>query len=366
MPTDVEKHDDLQHTHSAKPHFWIVTRHSHSVRYLIVAVLLLCMLFGMWMYCHQEEPAPNEHVASSVEISSRLLVPELKIEPEDLPAKEPEIATITEHDDLRDERIKSSIIAHDESSGVADLMGKGKGKDKDADAQRGPQDRNSLFAKSVTDQGVAVSTARSLGGMPYKVLQGKMIEAVLEPRAISDLPGMVCATVQHDVFGMQKRQVLIPWGSRVCGQYSAEMRKGQERLFVVWNMLRRPDGVEVALESGGADQLGTAGMGGAVDTHFAKIFGVSSLLSIINVGSSSMHRGSSREDRYQDYYRDAVTSAAAQTAQQALEPYLSIPPTVVVPPGARIRIYVNRDLDFTAVYQKNGNEMQTSDIMIYE
>ncbi|MBD4195086.1 type VI secretion protein, partial [Xanthomonas citri pv. citri] len=119
------------------------------------------------------------------------------------------------------------------------------------------------------------------------VLQGKLIEAVLEPRAISDLPGMVCATVQRDVYGAQDRNKLIPWGSRVCGVYSAEVRKGQDRLFVIWNTVRRPDGVQVALDSAGADQLGTAGMGGIVDTHFAGIFRTSALLSIIGAGASN-------------------------------------------------------------------------------
>ncbi|KLB46260.1 type VI secretion protein, partial [Xanthomonas euvesicatoria] len=158
------------------------------------------------------------------------------------------------------------------------------------------QDPNSRFARAVSGNGVAVSKANQIDNLPYKVLQGKLIEAVLEPRAISDLPGMVCATVQRDVYGEQDRNKLIPWGSRVCGVYSAEVRKGQDRLFVIWNTVRRPDGVQVALDSAGADQLGTAGMGGIVDTHFAEIFGMSALLSIIGAGASNA--GVSSGDQY--------------------------------------------------------------------
>ncbi|KLD31591.1 type VI secretion protein, partial [Xanthomonas perforans] len=91
--------------------------------------------------------------------------------------------------------------------------------------ERGAQDPNSRFARAVSGNGVAVSKANQIDNLPYKVLQGKLIEAVLEPRAISDLPGMVCATVQRDVYGEQDRNKLIPWGSRVCGVYSAEVRK---------------------------------------------------------------------------------------------------------------------------------------------
>ncbi|MFA1290405.1 TrbI/VirB10 family protein (plasmid) [Xanthomonas axonopodis pv. nakataecorchori] len=220
-----------------------------------------------------------------------------------------------------------------------------------ASGDRGAQDPNSRFARAVSGDGVAVSKANQIDNLPYKVLQGKLIEAVLEPRAISDLPGMVCATVQRDVYGAQDRNKLIPWGSRVCGVYSAEVRKGQDRLFVIWNTVRRPDGVQVALDSAGADQLGTAGMGGIVDTHFAGIFGTSALLSIIGAGAANA--GVSSGDQYNSAaaYRQSVQQAAAQTSQSVLQPYINIPPTITVPAGSRVRIYVNKDLDFTAIYK---------------
>lgn len=215
----------------------------------------------------------------------------------------------------------------------------------------GAQDPNSRFARTVSGNGVAVSPAHQIDNLPYKILQGKLIEVVLEPRAISDLPGMVCATVQRDVYGAQGRHTLIPWGSRVCGVYSAEVRKGQDRLFVIWNTLRRPDGVEVALDSAGADQLGTSGMGGLVDTHFAEVFGMSALLSIIGAGAATV--GVNPVDQYNSAaaYRQSVQQAAAQTSQSVLQPYINIAPTITVPAGSRVRIYVNKDLDFTPVYQ---------------
>lgn len=221
--------------------------------------------------------------------------------------------------------------------------------------EKGAQDANSKFARSVSGQGVPSSQARQLSNLEHKILQGKLIEAVLEPRAISDLPGMVCAVVQRDVYAHKGRNKLIPWGSKVCGVYSGDLRKGQERLFIVWNTLRRPDGIEVTLDSVGADQLGSVGLGGQVDTHFAEIFGMSALLSIIGAGASTSGVQSNDQQNSESYYRQSVQQAAAQTAQQVLQPYVNIPPTVTVPAGSKVRIYVNRDLDFSAV-----NEEQTS------
>ncbi|KIA80773.1 type VI secretion protein [Chromobacterium piscinae] len=217
--------------------------------------------------------------------------------------------------------------------------------------ERGAQDANSRFARAVSGNGVPVSEASRLYHLQYKILQGKQIEAVLEPRAVSDLPGQICATVQRDVYGAQGRIKLIPWGSRVCGVYSAELRKGQDRLFAIWNTLYRPDGVEVTLDSGGADQLGSAGMGGIVDSHFAQIFGTSALLSIIGAGAANVGVNSNDQNNSAAYYRQQVQQAAAQTSQQVLQPYLAIQPTVTVPAGSRVRIYLNRHLDFTPIYQ---------------
>jgi type IV secretion system protein VirB10 len=219
-------------------------------------------------------------------------------------------------------------------------------------SERVAQDPNSRFARAVsTGSAVPVGVAGRIEHLEYKILQGKLVEAVLEPRAVSDLPGTLCATVQRDVYGAQGRKALIPWGSRICGVYSAELRKGQDRLFAVWNTLRRSDGVQVTLDSIGADQLGTAGMAGVVDRHFAEIFGVSTLISIVGAGAANV--GVSGSDQYNSaaFYRQSVQQAGAQTSQQALQPYLAIQPTVAVPAGERIRIYVNRDLDFTPVYR---------------
>ncbi|AKM33203.1 type VI secretion protein (plasmid) [Pandoraea faecigallinarum] len=249
-------------------------------------------------------------------------------------------------------RMKSAIIAPNTNNQAAGVRGDaGQTHAGTLGTGGGAQDPNSRFARAVSGNGVAVSQAKQIENLPYKILQGKLIEAVLEPRAISDLPGMVCATVQRDVYGTQGRHRLIPWGSRVCGVYSAEVRKGQDRLFVIWNTVRRPNGVEVALDSAGADQLGTAGMGGRVDTHFAEVFGMSALLSIIGAGAATV--GVNPVDQYNSAaaYRQSVQQAAAQTSQSVLQPYINIAPTITVPAGSRVRIYVNKDLDFTPVYQ---------------
>ncbi|MGX8295310.1 TrbI/VirB10 family protein [Xanthomonas oryzae] len=352
---------------------------------IAIAAIAAAGLAAVWYMKHSGSEPAKPAANSELSIPERKPVPKLKdqepasvAEATSAPAATP--ANATQADDpmkaqreqmemqrreqerrMLEARMKSAIIppnsnnqaavsaqpvgdSGDPGQSNAGLLGGGSG-------DRGAQDPNSRFARAVSGDGVAVSKANQIDNLPYKVLQGKLIEAVLEPRAISDLPGMVCATVQRDVYGAQDRNKLIPWGSRVCGVYSAEVRKGQDRLFVIWNTVRRPDGVQVALDSAGADQLGTAGMGGIVDTHFAGIFGTSALLSIIGAGASNA--GVSSGDQYNSAaaYRQSVQQAAAQTSQSVLQPYINIPPTITVPAGSRVRIYVNKDLDFTSIYK---------------
>ncbi len=330
---------------------------------------------GLVWYLRHDDRDPVKP-ASNLSIPERKPVPKLKdqesestsspasapVQPADDPMRsqreQMELQRLEQERRMLEVRMKSAIMSPNSQDSVAapppsdgePVQGTASGLG-GAGSERGAQDANSRFARAVSGQGVAISQAQQIDHLPYKILHGKLIEAVLEPRATSDLPGMVCATVQRDIYGAQERHRLIPWGSRICGVYSAQVRKGQDRLFVIWNTLRRPDGVQVTLDSAGADQLGTAGIGGRVDTHFTQIFGMSALLSIIGAGASNV--GVSSGDQYNSAaaYRQSVQQAAAQSAQSALQPYLGIQPTISVPAGARVRIYANKDLDFSPVYQ---------------
>lgn len=240
----------------------------------------------------------------------------------------------------------------------------------DSDAGgRGAQDKNSRFARAVSGSGVAISQGSNVTNLDYKILQGKVIEGITIPRAISDLPGTICALIQRDVYAERGRLKLIPWGSRMCGVYSAELRKGQSRIFTMWNTLRvaNDDGsiTEVTLDSIGADQLGTSGMGGVVNTHFAEIFGTSALLSIIGAGSATVGVSAGDQNNSSAQYRDSVQQAAAQTSQSVLAPYINMPPTITAPAGSRVRIFVNRDLDFSHIYKQQIDAATQQDGVIF-
>lgn len=214
-----------------------------------------------------------------------------------------------------------------------------------ADAKPGDKNAEQLsadekFADRVAQAENAPARAVRMKNSSDVVPQGAVVAGVLETAINSDLPGFVRAVVSRDVAGFDGRKILIPRGSRLIGQYRAANAAGQTRTFVVWSRLLRPDGVSVQLGSPVTDTLGRAGVSGTVDSHFFKRFGSAILLSVIGSGLDRLSNN-----------QGSIVVRTAEDAKNiagiALERDVNIPPTVKVPQGTPIRIFIARDLDFT-------------------
>ena len=210
----------------------------------------------------------------------------------------------------------------------------------------GPGDRNRAFAAQVSGKPVVTAYPKALRNLDCLALQGKLIDAKIETAVNTDLPGQIRAVVSTPLYAEQGREPLVPAGSRLNGVYNSAVRKGQVRVFAIWNRVVRPDGVEIALDSAATDALGRAGVEGETDNHFAQIFGMSALLSIVGAGAGTA--GVSPDARYNsvDVYRHEVQQSFARTADRVLEPYANVPPTNTIAQGERIKVFLNRDLNF--------------------
>jgi type IV secretory pathway VirB10-like protein len=200
------------------------------------------------------------------------------------------------------------------------------------------------FAARIEGQEPARSRATVLRGKSLVVAQGATIPGVLETALNSDLPGFARAVVSRDVRSFDGSTVLIPRGSRVIGEYRSAVAQGQSRAFVIWTRVLRPDGVAIQIGSPAPDPVGRAGLSGSVDRHFLEEFSGAILLSVINAGTAALVGQPSTEV--------VVGSSQAATglasAASVFAPTV-IPPTIKVPQGTPIRIFVSRDLDFSAV-----------------
>ncbi|HZU62492.1 MAG TPA: TrbI/VirB10 family protein [Novosphingobium sp.] len=205
--------------------------------------------------------------------------------------------------------------------------GEGEGKDKSEDT-----DQFLTKANSAVD----TATAEKMGDPANTITQGTLISAVLETALDSDLPGYVRALVTENVRSFDGSRVLIPRYSRLIGQYKSGLATGQQRAYVVWTRLLRPDGVSVALGSPGIDFGGQSGLTGKVYSHYLQRYGPSVVLSVLT--GLATQSGNS-----------VVVSTGNTASSVAAQHDTQIPPTIKVAAGSPIRVFMARDLDFSSV-----------------
>ena len=173
------------------------------------------------------------------------------------------------------------------------------------------------------------------------------MSGVLETAIHSDLTGQIRAVVSEPVWSANGRNIHVPTGSRLIGTYRSSIDFGQTRVLILWNRVITPTGISVALASPGTDRLGRAGLGGTVDTKFAERFGAAALISIIGGGTDilvSRLGGTIDTGTTEDVGDDLGNSIAS-----IIQPYAGLQPTIHVDQGARINVFVRRDLDFSGV-----------------
>jgi type IV secretion system protein VirB10 len=195
------------------------------------------------------------------------------------------------------------------------------------------------FAERVSAASAPFAASRQLADPARTAVQGTVLPAVLETAINSDVPGFVRAVVSRDVRAFDGVTVVVPRGSRLIGQYRNAVAAGQSRAFVVWTRCIRPDGVAIDLGSPATDPLGQAGLAGETDRHFFRRFGAAIALSVLSSGlSAAGERG--------DRVIIGSSQDASRVAEIALQKHIDIPPTIRIPQGAPLSVFLARDLVF--------------------
>jgi type IV secretion system protein VirB10 len=179
------------------------------------------------------------------------------------------------------------------------------------------------------------------------VPEGTVVQAVMETALDSSRAGFTRAIVSRDVRGFDGSQVLIPRGSRLYGEYQADVDQGQGRALIRWQRLLRPDGVTMNLDSPATDPLGRAGVKGHVNSHFLARFGGAILQSVLNIGVGLASRPLGN-GVYVNLPQGVQQGVAVPTVGQ------NVHPTLTIPPGTSVSVYVAHDLDFSATAADAG------------
>ncbi len=202
------------------------------------------------------------------------------------------------------------------------------------------------LAGLLTPQATPAVEARVLPTLRFLLPKGAFIDCTLETAIDSTLPGMTTCVTATDTFSADGTVVLLERGTKLVGETRGEVQQGQARVFVLWTEARTPTGVVVPLDSPGTDALGRSGLAGTVERHFWERFGAAILVSVIDGAVQAGVQATSNGGAV------IVNPSSTQDVMtEALKSTVDIPPTVVVPQGARIQVLVARDVDFRSVYR---------------
>ncbi|WP_019220055.1 type IV secretion system protein VirB10 [Bartonella florencae] len=199
--------------------------------------------------------------------------------------------------------------------------------------------------KPTTLESIGAST---LGNRNYIIAMGASIPCILETAISSDQLGFTSCIVSRDILSDNGRVVLLDKGTQIIGEYRSGLKRGQSRLFVLWNRAKTPDGVIITLASPATDSLGRSGMDGDVDNHWFERIGSALLVSIVkdatNYAKGRFLKGSEKAE-------SETASSGQNIANIITENYANIPPTLTKNQGELVNVFVARDLDFSNVYK---------------
>lgn len=250
------------------------------------------------------------------------------------------------------------------------------GKKKEKETKEEPKKPSSSFlgfgdgkigARGLERTSAIQVAATSVGDMNNIIAQGKIIAATLETAINTDIPGMLRAIIARDVYSEAGKRILIPKGSRAIGEYEPEVKNGQTRINVIWNRIITPSGIDIALTSPGTDELGRAGIRGKLDNKFwTKMLSavmISFVIPLIAYKAVNRNGNNPQEITNESVATDGTVSVTTTTdtknqllkqsidkfsevATEIVKSSLPEKPTITVPQGEKINIFVNKDLVF--------------------
>jgi type IV secretion system protein VirB10 len=193
----------------------------------------------------------------------------------------------------------------------------------------------------------------SASGQPYVVYEGTILETVLMNRLDGDAVGPVKVMVTAPVYSHDHQHVLVPEGTVVLGEARKIGTAGfgqQRRIAVAFHRMIMPDGYSVDLDQFlGLNQIGETGLKDKINNHYLQIFGTSIALGLIGAAAEISNNGGQLTGNGIDAYKYGAAASVSQNATTILDRFISIPPTITIREGYRVKVYISQDMLLPAV-----------------
>jgi type IV secretion system protein TrbI len=203
--------------------------------------------------------------------------------------------------------------------------------------------RKQAFLERGSDRRTVSTERLSRLASPSILQAGSVIPAALITGIRSDLPGLVTAQVTQNVYDSPTgRILLIPQGSRLIGDYDADVAFGQSRILFAWNRLILPDGRSIVLDrQPAADPSGFAGLQDGTNYHWGGVLKAALVSTLLGVGSEL---GAGSDSDLTRALRRGTQDSINRAGEQIVSRELNVRPTLTIRPGFPVRVLVTRDL----------------------
>ncbi|MFT4967927.1 MAG: type IV secretory pathway VirB10-like protein [Candidatus Deianiraeaceae bacterium] len=224
-----------------------------------------------------------------------------------------------------------------------------------------------IFIDSDLDTEIStdVISATRLESPENVVSQGRIIDAVLETAINSTIGGQVRAIVVKDVYAEVGRNILIPKGTRMYGEYgSSGSTSDGGRIVITWTRIMRPDNISATINSFASDQFGRSGIQGDVEKKYFSGVTSAILLSAIPLLTTIATNAITNQQPQsttvgttgaQTVVRDPInvatgsfTAQVSQITKDIITDAIDTKPTITLNQGTRIKVLINQDIKLPA------------------
>ena len=183
---------------------------------------------------------------------------------------------------------------------------------------------------------------------PVVIHEGEFIEAVVLHRVEVDHSGSpVVAQVTRDFYSLKRNAVVIPKGTRVIGRATSVSNSHQRRLDVTFHRMILPGGHSIPLPTAtGHHRSGSIGLATSHTSHTFKRLSSAIFLGLVDGLGGLVQNCLNQTSQWSPVIEESERSFRSAAAE-VLRQNLTIKPTIKVRPGARIKIYIGRDIAIT-------------------
>ena len=223
-------------------------------------------------------------------------------------------------------------------------------------AERAAMQSDILFASSTPPvagnaqraQGSAIFVSSEVPDPTSRLRKGEMVKAVLLNTLVSDQPGHAKAGVLEPVYdSVTRTQELIPAGSVFLGTYDARVVYGQSRLLINWETLQLPDGRDIELgQMPTMDSAGIAGAAGEVDNHYGRIAAAAAVSLFTRAAGAYITGLAQSGSNVTQVVIPGTADELSTFPERFVEREFAVPPTITVPQGTEVHVYLKRTLEF--------------------